>query len=94
MPADRTSQGSNGDDAIRAVVVRLSRPDSSGGTVIERAAILAEGANSAAIVKWHQVPGAEHVLGFRLCSDDDCSEALSHAVAVATVIHEPGVNLT
>jgi hypothetical protein len=29
------------DDAIRAVVVRLSRPHASGGHVIERAAILA-----------------------------------------------------
>ena len=52
MPADRTSQDCDGDDAIRAVVVRLSRPHASGGTVIERAAILAEGANSGAIVKW------------------------------------------
>jgi len=40
------------DDAIRAVVVRLSRPHSSGGSVIERAAIVAEGADSAAIVAW------------------------------------------
>ena len=40
------------DDAIRAVVVRLSRPHASGGNVIERAAILAEGARSAAIVQW------------------------------------------
>ena len=40
------------DDAIRAVVVRLSRPHASGGKVIERAAILAEGAHSAAIVQW------------------------------------------
>jgi hypothetical protein len=40
------------DDAIRAVVVRLSRPHASGGDVIERAAILAEGGDSAAIVAW------------------------------------------
>ena len=40
------------DDAIRAVVVRLSRPHASGGKVVERAAILAEGAHSAAIVQW------------------------------------------
>src|SRR4051812_13650286 len=40
------------DDAIRAVVVRLSRPHASGGDVIERAAILAEGADAAAIVAW------------------------------------------
>jgi hypothetical protein len=40
------------DDAIRAVVVRLSRPHASGGDVIERAAILAEGGEAAAIVAW------------------------------------------
>ena len=38
------------DDALRAVVVRLSRPHASGGAVIERAAILAEGDDAAAIV--------------------------------------------
>jgi|1185.fasta_scaffold357234_1 hypothetical protein len=47
-----TIQSTNPDDAIRAVVVRLSRPHASGGKVIERAAILAEGAHSAAIVQW------------------------------------------
>lgn len=40
------------DDAIRALVVRLSRPHRSGGDVIERAAILAEGAHSKAIIRW------------------------------------------
>jgi hypothetical protein len=40
-----------GDDAIRAVVVRLARPHPK-GDVIERAAILAEGGTSAAIVEW------------------------------------------
>ncbi len=39
-------------DAIRAVVSRLSRPAASGGSVIERAAILAEGAESEAIIRW------------------------------------------
>ena len=34
------------DEAIRAVVTRLSRPHASGGAVIERAAILAEGADA------------------------------------------------
>jgi hypothetical protein len=41
-----------GDDAIRAVVTRLSRPHPQGGDVIERAAILAEGVASGAIVEW------------------------------------------
>ena len=40
------------DDAIRAVVARLARPHRSGGSVIERAAILAEGHNSTAILDW------------------------------------------
>ena len=40
------------DDAIRSLVTRLARPDRSGGTVIERAAIVAEGADSDAVVRW------------------------------------------
>ena len=40
------------DDEIRALVTRLSRSHTSGGTVIERAAIVAEGADSAAVVTW------------------------------------------
>jgi hypothetical protein len=40
------------DDAIRAVVTRLARPHSSGGKVIMRAAILAEGTDSAEIMAW------------------------------------------
>ena len=40
------------DDAIRSVVRRLSRPHAAGGTVIERAAIVAEGAASASIIAW------------------------------------------
>ncbi len=45
-PADTT------DDAIRALVVRLARPHSSGGDVIERAAILADGADFTAVMAW------------------------------------------
>jgi hypothetical protein len=40
------------DAAIRAVVTRLSRPRPSGGSVIERAAILAEGSDAEAIIRW------------------------------------------
>jgi hypothetical protein len=40
------------DDDIRALVTRLARPHLSGGEVIERAAILAEGADSAAVIAW------------------------------------------
>jgi hypothetical protein len=40
------------DDDIRTIVTRLSRPVPSGGAVIERAAIVAEGAGSEAIIRW------------------------------------------
>jgi hypothetical protein len=44
--------GPAGDDTIRAVVRRLSRPHPRGGDVIEHATILAEGAASAPILDW------------------------------------------
>jgi hypothetical protein len=40
------------DDTIRTLVARLARPHPSGGKVIERAAILAEGAESAEVMAW------------------------------------------
>jgi hypothetical protein len=40
------------DEQIRAVVARLSRPRRGGGRVIERAAIMAEGTDSSAILDW------------------------------------------
>ena len=40
------------DEAIRAVLRRLARPHSSGGDVVERAALLAEGAEFPAIMVW------------------------------------------
>ncbi len=40
------------DEAIRALVTRLARSHPSGGEVIERAAILAEGADFAAVMAW------------------------------------------
>jgi hypothetical protein len=39
-------------DEIRTLVERLARRHPSGGVVIERAAILAEGADCAAVVAW------------------------------------------
>jgi hypothetical protein len=39
-------------DATAALVRRLARPHASGGMVIERSVILAEGASSAAILSW------------------------------------------
>ncbi len=40
------------DDAIRAIVTRLARRGRSGDSVIERAAIMAEGPDSGAIIRW------------------------------------------
>lgn len=40
------------DPAIRALVARLSRPHRSGGHVIERSSILAEGDGSADVLAW------------------------------------------
>jgi hypothetical protein len=40
------------DNAILALVKRLARPHASGGAVIERAAILAEGADFASVMAW------------------------------------------
>jgi hypothetical protein len=48
-----------GDGAERAVVTRLARPHRSGGTVIERAAILAEGADSTRLVAWVVAHGGQ-----------------------------------
>lgn len=40
------------DSEINALVTRLSRPHASGGVVIERAAILASGSDSPAVIDW------------------------------------------
>jgi hypothetical protein len=40
------------DEAILALVTRLARPHASGGDVIERAAILAEGGDFPAVIAW------------------------------------------
>jgi hypothetical protein len=40
------------DAAILALVTRLARPHASGGQVIERAAILAEGGDFPAVMEW------------------------------------------
>jgi hypothetical protein len=44
--------GSVDDDAIRSLVSRLARPHPSGGTVIERAAVVSQGADSEAVLTW------------------------------------------
>ncbi|MDX6676163.1 MAG: hypothetical protein QOE31_215 [Solirubrobacteraceae bacterium] len=40
------------DDAIKVLVTRLARPHPSGGTVIERAAVIAEGTGSESVMAW------------------------------------------
>jgi hypothetical protein len=47
------------DDTIRSLLTRLARPHPSGGTVIERAAILAEGADFDAVMAWIVAHGGE-----------------------------------
>jgi len=47
------------DDAIQALVKRLGRAHPSGGTVIERAAIVAEGAEFEAVMTWILAHGGE-----------------------------------
>jgi hypothetical protein len=47
------------DDAIRSLLTRLGRAHPSGGTVVERAAILAEGADLDAVLAWIRAHGGE-----------------------------------
>jgi hypothetical protein len=47
------------DQAIRSLVIRLGRAHPSGGTVIERAAIVAEGADSEAVMRWIDAHGGK-----------------------------------
>jgi hypothetical protein len=47
------------DEAIRALVTRLARPNRSGGKVIERAAILAESADFRSVIGWIVAHGGE-----------------------------------
>jgi hypothetical protein len=50
--AEGTTVACMDDDAIRSLVTRLARADPSGGTVIERAAIVAAGADFEAVMTW------------------------------------------
>lgn len=47
------------DDAIRSLVTRLARAHPAGGTVIERAAIVAAGGDSDAVIAWILAHGGE-----------------------------------
>jgi hypothetical protein len=48
----RTTVREVNDAEITALVTRLARPHASGGVVIERAAMLAEGADFPAVMEW------------------------------------------
>jgi hypothetical protein len=52
VPEEALASAVDPDDALRAVVTRLARRHPSGGRIIERAAILAEGAECAAVEAW------------------------------------------
>src|SRR4051794_6372262 len=47
------------DDVIRLLVAGLARPHRSGGHTIERATLLAAGADFSAVVTWIQAHGGE-----------------------------------
>jgi hypothetical protein len=47
------------DDDIRTLVTRLARPHPSGGDVVERVAILAEGEGFAEVMKWIETHGGK-----------------------------------
>lgn len=47
------------DDEIRTLLKRLGRVHPSGGTVVERAAVLAEGADFDAVMAWIVAHGGE-----------------------------------
>lgn len=47
------------DEEMRALLKRLGRPHKSGGRVVERASLLAEGADFAAVIAWIEAHGGE-----------------------------------
>lgn len=54
----RTSlRGHMEDEEIRSILARLSRPHVSGGAVVERAALMAEGVDPAQLLAWIESHG-------------------------------------
>ena len=47
-----SSEDGTGDAEIRALLKRLARPHSSGGDVVERAALLASGSDFPTVMEW------------------------------------------
>jgi hypothetical protein len=56
-PATGPGDAAERDEAMRALVTRLARPHASGGHVIERASLLAEGHDLAAALAWIEAHG-------------------------------------
>jgi hypothetical protein len=56
------------DQEIRTLLSRLARPHASGGRVVERAAILAEGAEFPAILAWINAHAGEPETAVRAAS--------------------------
>jgi hypothetical protein len=52
-------RGCMDEDAIRVLLNRLARAHPSGGTVIERSAIVAEGTGSEAVLRWIVTHGGQ-----------------------------------
>ena len=57
--ADEITPEADHDDEIRELVARLSRPHRTGGRVIERATLLAEGSDFTAVMAWIEAHGGE-----------------------------------
>lgn len=74
-------------DAVGAVVRRLARPHASGGTVIERSVIIAEGAGSAAILSWIS---AHHGVADSTASVGAVRSTGLHGSRMSAVGQEPG----
>ena len=51
-PAEEAARARPDDEALGAIVKRLARTNRSGGRVVERSALLAEGSDFAALMAW------------------------------------------
>jgi hypothetical protein len=80
---DDTRPGGVDDGAIRALLTRLSRAHPSGGTVVERAAILAEGADFDAVIAWVKAHGGEPEAAVAKASTSGLHGSRVHAAASA-----------
>jgi hypothetical protein len=89
--------GTTDEQMVRELVTRLSRQDRRGASVIERAAILAEGANTKSIVNWIPRPrGTTRGAGFcrrprGACTVDAYRAGKHDNVAPRRYVLPPGV---